>query len=574
MRRFAQLIPVIAALVAIALMLVLWVLKGSVQLEVANPFKHALLISVDEQAPVRLEPESIGSMRAGRAGAHVISVTDEKGAHVERVAAILRGNFRINVYNVLGLAPVYRERITYSKYNSNITPDTTVYCGTKLIDLEDVDYLWSEPPSSVSLGKNQSEAHKTHLGLAKGGADSCASYLFEKGLPFERLAYDEHESKSLEMVVYALTSAHESARAAMFVRRALKAAPEQVSLHRLLHNTYRSEGNEASLRPEYARRVEKAEASTLADALYLSARIAPPAEQEALFREAYTRYPESEWLQWGYAQELLWRGHEREALPIFEKLLEHAGPELKEGVVRSYATALMRVGSPARALSVINTYGAVAPEQLDTSFLLLWRAVAKASGAVFQPPAAAAPYASQWLALYDAMAKGADAPTFTGPDGKPEGALLTKSRTLSVVALLDPVKALALVRQSSPPVLRWVLPWQRVLLLTEAWRVGDDEAAKRLAATEAMSAPPLDEMRAFLLNGTEARIEQHSDEMTLAVLWFARARFAHEAPLAAAALARAKRFDAPGGFATIAMAHWGTPGAAVQSPDAWEYSAR
>jgi len=451
MGRLTKLMPLVAVGVAVGSMGFLWWLKTAVRLEVANPLSRPVLVKVDDSTPMQVGPESTGSMKVAGTGSHLIEVTDLEGAHIETAVAVLRGNFRINVYNVLGLAPVFTQRITYSKYSNDLPPRVTVHCGDTLFDVEDVDYLWVDPPQSVSLGKS-SQVTKFHLGLAKGGMRSCMGHTLQNGLPLEVGECQEQFDQPPQQRALGLTQFGEAARGAGLIRQRLARTLDDLSAHRTLQYIYNISVREASLRPEYEAALAKATATgdgeQIAVAQYLAARIAPPEQREGLLRSALQRAPGSFWLQYALGVDAVTRGRDAEALSLLERVAVGAPAEVAVPVRRSYITALMRAGKPKVALAHLDAYAAQPEVELELTDLLIWRAVGEVAGAVRPPPGAVDPvvgYQKGWLAAFDAMSKG-ETMTPAAPEGKPESELATRSRELSVRALLDPARALSDVR--------------------------------------------------------------------------------------------------------------------------------
>ncbi len=565
MTRSPRWIAAIAGLIIVGLVAGVWWVKGAAQLEVVNPLPRAIVIRVDDRAPQTLAAQSAGGVEAGRSGPHVISVVDEHQEPVETVVASLRGNSRVNVYNVLGLAPVYFEQIVYSK-NHTGGAEPRVFCGQRIIDFEDIDYLWAEPPQTMSVSEHSDSVIKNLLGLGKGGIRSCIAYAVGNNLDADMVAYGEFEElKPLERSEV-LTRAGQLARAAAMVRDALKASPNDVDLHRTLQHLFLLSGRREELRPEYDARASAVTAT--ADDLYLAARMAPLQERMGQYEAALKRFPRSAWLAWGYGWLLLTEGREADAAAMFEATRHSPESVPLAQLVMGEAWALSRLKRDREALSLFERYAEHAEaDSVDLSLALMWRAVAAAAGSK-QPLQKVADSAQSWLAAYDAVERG-EAPTPVMHEGKKEIEPLTVSRGLAVEALFDPAKALAGVKKASTQAIMWVQPTVRTLLLSEAWRVGDAEAAAKLSHEWSLVLPAPDQMRAFLIDGSEGRLRELVDDMTWSALWFARARWATDGATAAAAMKKARFLDPPGGVASKAMAHWPAPGPTVRPAEAW-----
>ncbi len=565
MSRSPKWIAAVAALVMVGLVVVVWWLKGVAVLEVVNPLPRAIVVRVDEGAPTTIAAESAHGVEVGRSGPHVIRVVDEKGVPVETVMASLRGNARVNVYNVLGLGAVYLERIAYSKYSSP-EPTLKVFCGVKVFDVDDIDYRWVDAPQTISVSENSGSVFKNHLGLAPGGMRKCAGYAAQNDLGLDAIAYAEASESAAVEKAYSLANEGQHAQATAMMRDAIKAAePGDLQLQRSLQNLFIMTGREAKIREAYRARAI-ADTATASD-LYLEARIAPTAEELAHFDAGLVRFPQSAWLHWGRAQALLAEGRDAEALKALEVVRRNPESVSLAWVGRGQAWALSRLGRTQDAFGVLTASIDPSNEGLvDVTLALLFRAVATAAHS--REPMKFPEAAEAWLAAYDAVDKG-QTPSPLMHEGKKELTVATAARTLAVEALIDPSKALADVKKAPDRALQWMQAVPRTLLLTEAWRVGDVEAAARLSNAVDLGTPPLDAVRAFLIDGTEGELSAICDDTMWSALWFARARWAAESTVATAAMKKAKFLDPPGGYASMAMSHWGAPSPTVRPADAW-----
>ncbi len=562
MTRFPKWVPVIAGLVTAAFIGVMWQRARRAELDVANPLGQSVTVWVDGEGPVKVDALSAEPVGTFSAGPHTIDVRGERGQSVETSVVMLRGHGWLTVYNVLGLAPVYFERIVYSRYAAP-SELNEVACGKRFVEFEDVDYRWVDPPQVLSIDSKTSSVTKRHLGLAKGGLRACVGYAYQRDVPFDEGAaahFDEGEPPDAQhWRSTGLVLAHERAEALALVRRALAAEPRSVEWHREWQDLFLMQGDEASVRPEYDARAQ-ADGAT-ADDLYLAIRLAPHAEQLERSAGALKRFPESGWLRWAYALALADADRGAEALPHFERLLNDPSdlPAPIKGSVAEHRVAILgRLGRTGEAKSALALTQTSSPN-------LKCELMARSLGGPAVTPNGPSPF----VVLLEAKEHGVPYPPLDVANH--EARAPRDAKELAVDSLWGPDVGLRRAAKASPLLLRMMPLPVRLLLLSEAWRTGQTEAARRLADATDTEVPRLDEVRRFLVTGNETAALWQCEDWSRAALWFSRARWAETPAARAHALRRLAAVDVPGGLATLAQKQWPQPTTPPETARPWAF---
>lgn len=116
-------------------------------------------------------------------GAYLATTTTKGGQLLERAVVIADSHPDAVVYNVLGAALLIDVRLHYSfKERTDALPqDVTFRGGDRLAVVDDLDYVFTEPPKSISAQKSSGEIVKHVLMAPPGGAQSTTSYLMFVG---------------------------------------------------------------------------------------------------------------------------------------------------------------------------------------------------------------------------------------------------------------------------------------------------------------------------------------------------------------------------------------------------------
>lgn len=480
------------------------------------------------------------TFKAVSAGTHVIEAKHQ-GQELETTLVFVKGGGHVLVYNIGGAAPLVWERIAYTTRSVPSEPQWNMYCGRRFIELDSVDYVFKEPPKSIST-KGGGTVHKTHLTLDDGGLKTCESWALDKGSQdmwseWQRLEAKLDPKKALA-AIEELGRQGDFREAQLLIEQALQKAPS-LELHRLYQHVLIASGQRAKALAKYD--VDPNDTKASEEDLYLAARLLPFAQRLGWVGQALTRFPDSSMLRMLRAHALDRRGDTAQALADYD-LAERGAPEsLQWQLAGWHIAALLRAKrspdawSAAQSLYKDSTtidgavsYARVAevtghsdsgwdaklkPYQQRWARSLLGRAVV-------EPPANAKERdpdsfkKARDLIRYTLVAAPAPAPS------KKKGSVLVGSSDLA-----PPRAALTLAGRALDSELR-LLPESMVwLLLTEAWRLGDTTAAARLTRHAARhDAPRLEVALKFISTGElDAELDLVND-LELAVLWLARGR--------------------------------------------------
>lgn len=523
-------------------------------------------------------------------GTHVIEARWQ-GEELETTLVFVKGGSHELIYNVGGAAPLVWERIAYSKYSSDQEPQWRMYCGSRFVELESVDYVFSDPPKSIST-KSGGTIYKTHLTLDQGGLKTCQSWALDKGsqemwAEWQRLEARIDPKKALYAIEeYARQGDFRQAQ--LLLEEALAKEPT-VELQRIDQSVLMASGQAEKARAKYGRSPDDAQAAETD--LWLAQRLLPLEERLAFVDQALVRFPKSPWLLYARAQALDRRGDTAQALAAYE-LAEASPPkELEWSIIHGHLSALLRLKKYKEAWAAgqsaykdsTSIDGAVTYANLAmlTGNAADWAAKLKAHQVKWAnallgiPEVGGLGMKGKEKELDPAAFKSARdiirltlEPGAPPPPPKP-GKKGAPPMLIGAVDLSPPRVALVNAGRAADSVLR-LLPDAVVwLLLTEAWRVGDTAAATRLAkhATN-YDAPRLDAALRFIATGRlEPQVEMTGD-LTLAVLWLARGRrLATLGESPKAAYAEARRLDAFHGMVWRALDRW--PEAQAGAKLAW-----
>ncbi len=116
-------------------------------------------------------------------GAYLATTTTQGGKLVERAVVIADSHRDAVVYNVVGAAPLLDVLLHYSasSRSDDRTRDVTFHGGRRLAVVDDLDYVFTEPPKSISSEKSGGDIVKHALMAPPGGASVTTSYLLFTG---------------------------------------------------------------------------------------------------------------------------------------------------------------------------------------------------------------------------------------------------------------------------------------------------------------------------------------------------------------------------------------------------------
>ncbi|MBK7863446.1 MAG: hypothetical protein IPJ65_33560 [Archangiaceae bacterium] len=495
-------------------------------------------------------------------GTHV--VTAKHGAtELETTLIFVRGGRHTLVYNVGGTAPLVWERIAYTTRAVQQTPQWTMHCGKRFLELEGLDYVFENPPSSIST-KGGGTVYRTWLSMESGGLEACQSWALDRGTQemwaeWQRLTAQLDPKKALYAVdEYASQGDFREAQVLLEPLLAKKA----FEVRSLYLSVLLASGQVEKARAAFGR-ADDDEGADDVD-LYFAARLLSSPERLKFLDRALERFPQSSYLRFEKARALDRRGDTEAALPLFT-LAEDGAPEaLQWSLAQLHLSALLRGRHPAEAWSAAQT---LYRDATSIDAAVSYANVAKATGHTAAWEAKLAPHQLRWahalLGLPDVEARAKDGKPANDPESFKQARELIRAtfespRTAKGGPLPVPSAALSAAARAPDTALR-LLPDSIVwLLLSEAWRSSDTAAAARLSRhAQGADAPALADAQQFIATGRlTVQLEGVSD-VHLAVLWVARGRrLATLGEDPTAAFAEARRLDATRSVVTRALDSW------------------
>lgn len=110
-----------------------------------------------------------------RAGIRAVRVESRSGEILEEGLFDVRGGYNVVVYNVLGAAPLYQAEISYGS-RSGTPPEPEFLGGQRAVNRDHVDFVFVEPPSTISVQSGDRGIRK-HFDLLQGGWKTTVSFL-------------------------------------------------------------------------------------------------------------------------------------------------------------------------------------------------------------------------------------------------------------------------------------------------------------------------------------------------------------------------------------------------------------
>lgn len=295
----------------LALGLVLLVLAGATSsfnqtrthdVIVLNGFKAPITVNMDGQQ-VQVPPLGSSTITV-RVGRQQGTASSAKAGVVDQFEHTVESNRRHTVWNIAGAAPLVLENIVYTKPGftpPNKPEPATLYCGTRFAEFTHIDFLFTEPPKSLSMGKYESSHTVQHLDLARDGESAglalCGNIAFAKG-------EEKDLAKALEVAArlndWELDSTHSAILAAKKVHAdeairianlARRAHPDQINYQRMYRDLRRNLGQDAELLREFGAQA-KAHPDSANDQ-YLYASLSSGTAALATFSNLVQRFPDN-----------------------------------------------------------------------------------------------------------------------------------------------------------------------------------------------------------------------------------------------------------------------------------------
>jgi tetratricopeptide (TPR) repeat protein len=512
---------------------------------------HVAVGDVQDDVPARQR-----RTMAVRTGQHLVRVTSASGAPVESGELVVEAGTDVLVWNVLGAAPLFDRTVVYETAKGGTAePEPQIFCGERSIRRQNVDYVFTDAPQTISMPEGQSVEYRHQLALLPHDVGFCANRLVDKPEPAlalaKGLATIDADGSRTALVMGLCRAVGRNKEALELAERALAQHPNSVEHHRLYQSVAQDEGRGPELVKTYKARFDAAPGSP--DAAYLYARLLPDAEGFALAATVAEKFPDHVGLRRIMIHRHMRERRFAEALASLERLRAVDREEWAESYLDDQLTALAGVGRVAEA----KTLAEEAFARNEGSLLHLAAVHAWLSGgrgptaetlltklAAGDPTARLELQVRFWIAPADASL----APLAAEPD---QGLY-----RLMQHAHYDPRAAIADVLTTRPDDLRRLDLEVRILLLAEAHVAGAAAARQRLEPAVERFVPP-SAIRAYLDDGTWDSAVEELPLAAHAALHLARSRKQGLSPQQRADLrALAERSDPVGGYVRMALAGW------------------
>lgn len=495
-------------------------------------------------------------------GVHRVRVLTKEGALIEEDAFHMAqsGSSACNVYNVLGAAPLYLQNIEYSSSPSKTDKEPTieVFAGQRFVAKTGVDYVFEEPPRSISVKNAYGVIVKRHAGVGSGGWRMAAGYLAGKGQLDAAASLAQAVSRAEPLDASAAATASQlteraaglSAAAAMAAKQ-LAAAPQLEELHRQHQNQQMRLGKLAELQQEYRKWYDAGDRGPAAAAML--ARVLPPVEARAVLDEALARHPDAPELLLRKGIIAAYQGEYADADALFAKAVKSP---LYPPYASTHTAVLVALGRPQDAERILARLLAdTSDTALAVAYVQLNQLPGMDANAGWKPlhQLAAAPERA-WLGPWTS--------SLFGDRATPAEDDVTSADVVKIhsSAGSNPVIAWRMCAEAHPGALVNIDLNAAVLLGAESARVGDLDMAERLLSRRADLPVPWRAIAEHIRSGAEIPGAWRLDHDERAALAFVRSRaLAAAGQPAQTELDLAKRLNLLPGVLSRALLSWPPP---------------
>lgn len=467
-----------------------------------------------------------------------------------------------NVYNVLGAGPLVLDSVIYTTYQSSEPqPAGASRCGVDF-DAPHATWYFQQPPSSVDMPKGSSREVRSVLRLDNGGLGQCLSQLARTPLQgadlASRAARALPDSEQLLWVAANMDVQGGEPQRALDLVGPLMAKTDALDNHRMYQYLMTRLGRRDELLGQYRARFQAHDEPTTA---YLYARLLPPRQALAALPAMLAAHPESEPLHRSLAWNAHFTGDLETASAECEWYRAHAVPDdqVKDVWLEQEARVLVARGKARQALELLEAALAGAPQYSMRQALLVDRVAdrARASPKVApfkklarQPGSTDEAYFEYYYTLLLGGRTARPPPGLGDPASTPFGALALSSEA--------PDRALASLKAQPDARPSYLTEEVAYLLLGEAWRRGDEVAARQLAAVDFWGGDFGALKRYVLEGGSEDELSDVRPEERTGLM-LARARVLESVGKkkeAAQLVARLALVDPLQGLAVLAARRW------------------
>jgi hypothetical protein len=271
--------------------------------QVVNALPAPVTVRIGHEAPLHVMTNGVQTVRT-KVGVQDVSV-EYAGGLLERGKIEVKRGYAVNAWNVLGAGALYREDVLYrDKSSSEPSPagaEPQFMCGERTVMLDDVDYVFSTPPSNITMGEHEQVTHRSHLALAQFKPLFCVFKLGAEGKRAEAkslaqaiVTVSKYDFETVDQLVDFFNAHDDRPWATALADSARKQHDDNIAYHRLYQAQAISEARRAETVHEYRERARLQPGS--ADAAYLLARLLTGPEADRFVNETQARFPHHAYL--------------------------------------------------------------------------------------------------------------------------------------------------------------------------------------------------------------------------------------------------------------------------------------
>jgi hypothetical protein len=492
----------------LALMLILSILGGAASsfhksqtqdVTVLNGFAIPLDVVLDgERMTVPAQGRSIFNVGTGTVKGNA---TSAKYGVIDTFSQTVNSHGGYTIWNIAGATPLIREDVSYYKTvpANAADPAPTIYCGQRYIETGHIDFAFTEPAKTLSMGKYDTVVTRSHLDIVQRKdsipANLCTSYLFsvnktdQAGPLFEVQALLSDWDDGLTRAAAMFASSVSPAEGVRIAKRAITAKPDNVDLHRLYQTVSDEAGQFDGLLRDYTERANREPES--ASAQYLHAVLLKGPEGLAKIEQLATKFDKDPYI----LRSLTWRrvaaGNYAGAADSYDRL-KKVSPAMAADSLDDEIAALVGQAHLQQALNVISESYHGGTDHDPVRNVGDFALISSLSG---NDPAGL-------LNEYFKTEQNADVVDMVlvriGRMPQQQAAKRSKAVNLALALRSDPAQALKLADTLNRSELFALQMEQAALLYCEAARVGDKVVMDRMRLKLTMSRSDLNTMEKFV----------------------------------------------------------------------------
>ncbi len=208
--------------------------KQSADVFVTNDLEVAVDVSLGA-AKVVVGPHTHTRLMKVPKGPQHLVVKRPDGRIIEDESVTIVGGAAATVVNVLGASPVYEETVFYASGPKPPDSKSTVFAGQTFVVRESADYVFVEPPATLSVDQSSGKTAKVHVGRFAEGLGVTLGYLGQNDPAklaelLRTLALAEPEAERITSQALATFESPDAQLA--FVEKLLAQRPDDIDLHR------------------------------------------------------------------------------------------------------------------------------------------------------------------------------------------------------------------------------------------------------------------------------------------------------------------------------------------------------